>query len=183
MSIGYSEGSSVVYIAARILGSSKPYLSSRNGMRQNSVHQDHVGVEMPQREPQPGQRWVVGLTSLFFIVLQSVCSFVITISGVRVLIGLGALAAVTAQTPPSGLHRDAIRIPMMIGAIGGSVINLYVIWRVRSLRHRASSQWRRQPVSRRRVWGENTQIVLALITLLLVAAEFFSHLYIFRIVR
>jgi hypothetical protein len=148
------------------------------------VHQDHVVVKMPKRQPQPAQRWAVGLTSLFFIVLQSACSFVMTISGVRVLIGLGALAAVTAgaQAPPSGLHRDAIRIPMMILAIGGSVINLYVIWRVRSLRHRASSQWRRQPVSRRRIWGENTQIVLALVTLLLVAAEFFSHLYIFRFV-
>jgi hypothetical protein len=148
------------------------------------VHQDHIVVKMPKRQPQPAQRWAVGLTSLFFIVLQSACSFVMAISGVRVLIGLGALAAVTAgaQAPPSALHRDAIRIPMMILAIGGSVINLYVIWRVRSLRHRASSQWRRQPVSRRRIWGENTQIVLALVTLLLVAAEFFSHLYIFRFV-
>jgi hypothetical protein len=71
---------------------------------------------------------------------------------------------------------------MMILAIGGSLINLYVIWRIRSLRKRQSSQWRQQPISRKRIWGENTQIALAILTLILVAAEFFAHLYVFRLV-
>jgi hypothetical protein len=107
------------------------------------------------------------------------------LSGIRALIGLGALAVATAgaQEPPGGLHRDAIRIPMMIFAVVGSLVNLYVIWRIRSLRKRPSSQWRQQPISRNRIWGENTQIAIAILTLILVGAEFFSHLYVFRFVR
>jgi hypothetical protein len=140
------------------------------------------------REPSSDRgvrRWAVGLTSLFFIVLQSICTLIIALSGVRLIIGLGALAAVAAgaQEPPGGLHRDAIRIPMMIFAVAGSLVNLYVIWRIRSLRKHPSSQWRQQPISRNRIRGENTQIAIAILTLILVGAEFFSHLYIFRFVR
>src|ERR1700691_3085194 len=61
-------------------------------------------------------------------------------------------------------------------------VNLYIIWRIRSLRKRTSSQWRQQPISSRRLWGERVQLTLAIVTLVLVAAEFLSHHYIFRLV-
>nr|WP_218623954.1 hypothetical protein [Granulicella sp. dw_53] len=98
------------------------------------------------------------------------------ISGVRLVIGLGALAAATTlHPPPTGWHRDAIRIPMMILAIGGSIVNLYVIWRIRSLRSRPSSQWRAQPVPPKQLRAERFQITVAILTLVLVAAEYASH--------
>lgn len=93
-----------------------------------------------------------------------------------------AAAAVGVKGPANGFHQDAIRIPMMILAVVGSVINLYMIWRIRSLRERASSQWRRQPVSPRRLWGERVQLTLAVVTLVLVLAEFLSHHYVYRLV-
>jgi len=97
---------------------------------------------------------------------------------------LGALAAaaVGAKGPATGLHQDAIRIPMMALAVLGACMSLYMIWRVRSLRKRASSQWRWQPVSPRRLWGERVQLALAVVTLILVLAEFLSHHYVFRLV-
>jgi hypothetical protein len=130
------------------------------------------------------RRWAVGLTSLFFIALQSVCTITMALSGVRLLIGLGALAAVAAgaRAPAAGFHQDAIRIPMMLLAVIGSCVNLYMIRRIRSLRKRPSSHWRQQPVARRRLWGERVQITLAIVTLILVAAEFLAHRYIFRFV-
>src|ERR1700723_1560058 len=115
--------------------------------------------------------WLVSATSLVFIVLQSACTAVIAISGVRVAIGLSALAGATVgiHAPAGGFHRDTIRIPMMIAATLGSLINLYVIWRIRSLRARPSSQWRIQPVTSREWWSERLQITLAILTLILVA--------------
>ncbi len=106
------------------------------------------------------------------------------LSGLRLAIGLGALAAVVvgAKGPATGLHQDAIRMPMMVLAVLGACINLYMIWRVRSLRKRASSQWRRLPVAPRRLWGERVQLTLAVVTLVLVLAEFLSHHYVFRLV-
>lgn len=98
------------------------------------------------------------------------------ISGVRLVIGLSALAAASGLgRPASGFHADAIRIPMMVLAVAGSVINLYVIWRVQSLRSRPSAQWRSSPVSNRQRRSEIFQIVLAILTLTLVAAEWATH--------
>jgi hypothetical protein len=107
------------------------------------------------------------------------------LSGVRLIIGLGALAAVAAgaQGTATGFHQDAIRIPMMAFAVVGSCINLYMIWRIRTLRNRPSAQWRQQLITRRRLWGERVQITLAVVSLFLILAEFLSHHYIFGLVR
>ena len=124
-----------------------------------------------------GRPWAVAITSFLFIILQSACTLVMAVSGVRVLIGLSALAAASGlNRPSSGFHANVIRVPMMVIAVGGSLINLYVIWRIRSLRARPSSQWRTQPVALGKKRAETFQIVLAIITLLLVVAEEATHL-------
>jgi hypothetical protein len=120
--------------------------------------------------------WIVGFTSLFFILLQSACTAVMAISGVRVIIGLGALAAAAGlNRPATGFHADAVRIPMMAIAVIGSFVNLYVIWRIRSLRSRPSSQWRTTPATGQQKRAEAFQIVLAIVTLALVVAEWITH--------
>ena len=123
------------------------------------------------------------MTSLVFIVLQSACTAVIAISGVRVAIGLSALAEATIgiNAPAGGFHRDVIRIPMMIAATIGSLINLYVIWRIRTLRARPSSQWRVQAATPKQRRSELLQISLAVITLALVAAEWLAHPIVHRV--
>ena len=127
--------------------------------------------------------WLVSATSLVFIVLQSACTAVIAISGIRVAIGLSALAEATIgiHAPAGGFHRDAIRIPMMVAATIGSLINLYVIWRIRSLRARPSAQWRAQVVAPKQRRSELFQIALAVITLVLVAAEWITHPMVHRV--
>jgi hypothetical protein len=115
--------------------------------------------------------------------LQSACTTAIAISGIRVAIGLSALAEATIgiHAPAAGFHRDAIRIPMMIAATIGSVINLYVIWRIRTLRARPYAQWRVQPVTAKQRRSETFQIVLAIFTLILVAAEWITHPMVHRV--
>jgi hypothetical protein len=46
------------------------------------------------------------------------------LSGVRLIIGLGALVAVAsgAKAPAAGFHQDAVRLPMMVFAVLGSCI-------------------------------------------------------------
>ena len=120
--------------------------------------------------------WLLSITSFLFIVLQSLCTAVMAISSVRVLIGLSALAAAAGlNRPASGYHADAIRIPMMTIAVVGSLINLYVVWRIRSLRSRPAAQWRAQPVSSRQRRTETFQIVLAVVSLILVVIEWWTH--------
>ncbi len=120
--------------------------------------------------------WIIAVTSFLFILLQSACTAVMAISGVRVVIGLGALAAAAGLgRPATGFHADLFRIPMMIVAVLGSGINLYVIWRLRRLRSRASAQWRARAISSKERRSETLQMALALLTLVLVAAEWMTH--------
>jgi hypothetical protein len=126
---------------------------------------------MPER-----RSWILAVTSFLFILLQSACTAVMAISGIRVIIGLTALAAAAGlHRPASGFHADAIRIPMMVIAVLGSLINLYVISRIRSLRARPSSQWRVTPPTAKQKRAELFQISLAILTLVLVIAEYVTH--------
>src|SRR5579863_4987709 len=131
-------------------------------------------VEFNLAEPKhnEGRGLAVGLTSLFFILLQSACTAFFTISGLRLLIGVGALAAAaTGFNFLVALHGPALRIPMEILAIAGSVVNLIAVRRIRRLRARPASQWRMKPATPRQLRSESWQVGLAVLTLLLVAVE------------
>lgn len=136
---------------------------------------------MPTSENQTKAQWIVSATSIFFVLLQSACTAVMAISGVRLVIGLGALAAASGLGRPAvGFHQDVIRIPMMVIAVLGSAINLYVIRRIRSLRSRPAAQWRVTPPTTRQIRLERLQIVLAVVTLLLVVAEGIAHRFVYN---
>jgi hypothetical protein len=120
--------------------------------------------EVPQRNSPLAKLRLLSWSSLLFALLQSICTAVIAISGVRVAIGLAA-----------GFHQDAIRILMMITALLGALINLFVIWRIRSLRSRPASQWRQIPVTQKKLNSERFQIALSVVTLILLAAEWITH--------
>lgn len=144
----------------------------------NATLKENVELDSRSQNDVKGKSWAIGLTSLFFILLQSACTALMALSGLRLLIGLGSLAAATAGTNLlASIHGTAIRIPMEIVAIAGSVINLYAIWRVRSLRARPSSQWRVAPVTAEKKRAESIQIVIATVTLLLVAIEWAIHIH------
>jgi hypothetical protein len=120
--------------------------------------------------------WWINVTGLMFAILQSACTAVLAVSGFRVLIGLGALAiAAGTNAPAKGFHADAIRIPMMLLALAGALGNLYVLWRVRSLRARPAAQWRMQPVTKAKRRSEGFQFALSVLTLVVLALEFVTH--------
>jgi hypothetical protein len=118
----------------------------------------------------------LGGASLVFALLQSLCTAVLTISGIRVAIGLTALAAASGiYGPARGFHQDAIRIPMLIIGAAGASINLAVLGWIRHLRSRPSAQWRRRSLSAKQKRSERLQIALAVVTLILVALETWTH--------
>jgi hypothetical protein len=126
------------------------------------------------KRPSPWINW----SSFLFAVLQAACAAVLAVSGLRLVIGLGALAAAAGtDKAPGGFHQDAIRIPMMLLALIGSLFNLYMLWRVRSLRQKPAAQWRVQPLTPKEKRSERLQFVLSILTLLILASEWVAHLY------
>lgn len=121
-----------------------------------------------------GLELVTGV-SVVLAVLQSLCTAVVTISGIRVLIGLGALAASSIAAPLLEFHQDAIRIPMLILAVAGSLLNLAVLAWIWHLRSRPEAKWRQKEIEPKQRRSERLQVAMALITLALVGVELWAH--------
>ena len=122
-----------------------------------------------------GLRTVNG-ASLLVALLQSLCTAVLTISGIRVAIGLSALAAASGiYAPARGWHQDAIRVPLLTLAALGALVNLAVLAWIWRLRAQPSAQWRRRKISPKEKRSERLQVVLAIVTLILVGLETWTH--------
>lgn len=122
-----------------------------------------------------------GSASFVLALLQSLCTAVFAISGIRVAIGLTALAAVSGiYAPARGWHQDAIRIPMLMLATVGALVNLAVLAWIWRLRRRGAAQWRRRELSRKEKRSQRLQVGLALVTLILVGLETWTHTKIHR---
>jgi hypothetical protein len=121
---------------------------------------------------------LINWSALFFALLQSVCSVFIALGSIRLLIGIGAFAAASSVLKLADrMHIAAIRIPMMLLALAGSLLNLVVLWQVWRLRRRSASAWRQQPMSKKKIASEWFQFTLSVLTLLFLAAEFVAHRY------
>lgn len=121
---------------------------------------------------------VLQFASFAFALLQSACTLFMALSGVRLLLGIGALAlAGSAQSVAGTIHGPLLRIPMLLFAVVASVLNLAALHRVRSLRRRASSQWRMTPPDAGQLRSERWQLVLSVTSILLAAVESAFHYY------
>ncbi len=113
--------------------------------------------------------------SLALAAAESLCVAAVGLSGVRVALGLTSLLAAGAGGPARGFHREAIRIPLLTIGAFGALISLLLLWNEEKLRRNPAAAWRIQPLTakqRRRRW---LQLGLAILTLLLVAAELITH--------
>jgi hypothetical protein len=123
-----------------------------------------------------GSRYL-GSSAFVFALLQSLCPAVIGLSAVRVAIGAGALVFAAGTAAAIGtFHQALVRIPMMLFALVGATVNLFVIWHLRRLRKRPAAQWRVTPVTVKKLRSERLQIGLALLTYLCLITEWVTHI-------
>jgi hypothetical protein len=122
-------------------------------------------------------RTTIAWSSLAFAVLQSVCTFFAAMNGLRVGIGLGSLALAASTTSAiDRFHNSWMRVPMIVLAVLGSILNLIVLWQIRRLRNLPAAQWRQAPQKPGKLRSERLQLVLSILTLILVALEERQHL-------
>ena len=131
---------------------------------------------LPPPSEVTGAQTVIAWSGFVFALLQSVCTFFTAVDGLRLLIGAGALAAMfQAGAIWDHFHANWIRVPMVVFALAGSLLNLAVLRRIRRLRNRPAAEWRRVQVSRRKIRMERLQFALAVVTLFLVGIEEITH--------
>lgn len=128
-----------------------------------------------EKRPSKTTRLLLTWGSLVVAAAESLCVAAVGLSGVRVALGLTSLLAASAGGPAHGWHREGLRVPLLtIGAIG-ALLNMLLLWNEEKLRRNPSAAWRIQPLTsqqKRRRW---LQLGLAILTLLLVAAELITH--------
>jgi hypothetical protein len=121
-------------------------------------------------------RGVIAWSSLFFALLQSICTFFAALDGLRLVIGVGSLAmSAGVAAALDRFHADWVRIPMIGLALFGSLLNLAVLMQLRRLRSRPASQWRQMPLSPHKIRMERLQLVLSIATLILIGVEEYQH--------
>jgi len=124
----------------------------------------------------PGAQGVIAWSSFFFAVLQSICTFFAALDGLRLVIGVSSLAvSAWVGSALDRFHSDWIRIPMIVLALLGSLLNLAILMQIHRLRNRPASQWRRQVVSPKKIRMERVQMVLSIATLVVIGVEEYLH--------
>ena len=116
-------------------------------------------------------------SSLLFSVLQSVCTAVVALNGVRLAIGIGSLAMTTGLGAALEHFHEItwLRVTLLVGALSGSILTFGIILRAIHLRNRPAARWRLRPLSRKQKRMELLQVSLSVVTLLLVVVEEYLH--------
>jgi hypothetical protein len=146
-----------------------------SGSSSKSLHSEGIPRQIIPRDDSR-TLGVIAWSSFFFALLQSICTFFLALSGVRLVIGIGSVVlSAGAATALEKFHANWIRLPMVGLALLGSLLNLVVLIQIRSLRSRPASRWRQRPLSPKQVRMERVQWFLSFATLILVAIEEYLH--------
>ena len=146
-----------------------------SGSSSKSLYSEGVPGQIIPRDDSR-TRGVIAWSSFFFALLQSICTFFLALSGVRLVIGIGSVVlSAGAAAVLEKFHANWIRLPMVGLALLGSLLNLVVLIQIRNLRSRPASRWRQRPLSSKEVRMERVQWFLSFATLILVAIEEYLH--------
>jgi ABC-type xylose transport system permease subunit len=138
-------------------------------------------VARPLVTVRPEVGGAIGWTGLLFAILQSVCSFFVALSGLRLALGIGSLAlSASTASAIDAFHTNWIRFPMLTIALAGALLNLTVVFQIRRLRRRPAAQWRQVPPASKTLRMERLQLLLACATLVIIAIEEYVHFGLFR---
>jgi hypothetical protein len=118
---------------------------------------------------------ILGWSSLFLAVIESLCAAAVALSGVRVLLGMSSLIAATAAGPARGFHRQGLRLPILWTSGVLALLTLLLLWNEHRIRQNPAAAWRLEPLTpkqRRQRW---IQLVTSIGALLLILAEVVTH--------
>jgi hypothetical protein len=124
---------------------------------------------------------IIGWSSFGLALLQSICTLFAAVDGFRVMLGISSLLiSASVGSFLDRIHSDWIRIPMILFALAGSLLNLAVLIQVRRLRNRSASKWRQIAPTRRKIRMEYLQLLLSVATLIFIGVEEFLHFRLFH---
>lgn len=132
-------------------------------------------LESPGTAPAGVGRKLLSWGSVVLALAESICVAAVGLSGIRVAIGMSSLISATAAGPAKGFHQNAIRIPLLtLGGLGSALV-LLLVWNEGRMRKNPAAAWRLQPLTEKQKRSRRIQVVLAVLSLIMIAAEVFTH--------
>lgn len=111
-------------------------------------------------------------TVLILAFIEAACVFSVAVAKAGIVLGSGAALLMGWSL---ALHRDAIRIPVLLMAIVGAGINLYMSWKRWRLRSSPAAAWRKKPFTQREKLRIGLVLGLSIVTLVVAVAEIYFH--------
>jgi hypothetical protein len=113
--------------------------------------------------------------SLVLALAESLCVAAVGLSGIRVAIGLGSLISASAGGPAHGFHSNRLRVPLMVLGGLGSLLVLLLVWNEGRMRKNPAAAWRVRPLTAKQKRSRRIQVVLAVLSLVMIALEVVTH--------
>jgi hypothetical protein len=104
--------------------------------------------------------------------VEAICVFYVGAAQAGLLVGSVAAGAVSVAR---FIHRDFFRVPILLAAVLGAVLNLFLVWNAQRLRNAPSAAWRKRPLSSRDRWRIGTVVVLSILTFAIATFEVVLH--------
>lgn len=138
-----------------------------------AVQKPELKHHQEKETSRPVSSAILAWGSVALAVAESICVAAVGLSGIRVAIGLTSLIA--AGGPATGFHREGIRIPLLALGTIGALLTLLLLWNEQRLRKNPAAAWRIQPFTPGQSRRRRLELWLAIVTLVLVAAELVTH--------
>jgi hypothetical protein len=110
--------------------------------------------------------------ALALATVEAVCVFYVGASQAGILVGSFAAGFLGVA---NFIHRDIVRVPILIVAVVGAALNLYLVWNAQRLRNAAAAAWRKRPLTGRERWRIGMVVALSLVTFAIAAWEILLH--------
>ena len=104
--------------------------------------------------------------------VEAICVFYVGASHAGLLVGSFAVGFAGVSR---FLHRDIFRVPILIAAILGAALNLYLVWNAQRLRNAPAAAWRKRPLTSRQRWRIGLVVGLSVLTFAIAAWEIVLH--------
>jgi hypothetical protein len=104
--------------------------------------------------------------------IEAVCVFYVGASQAGLIVGSFAVGTLgVAQF----IHRDVFRIPILIAAVLGAGLNLFLVWNGQRLRNAPAAAWRKRPLTSRERLRIGMVVALSVLTFAMTAWEILLH--------
>jgi hypothetical protein len=146
-----------------------------------------LGASAVGARPAAGRRYDIGtersgraitLGGIIFAVLGAPCAAVGLIGPLALVLGAGSLFGALGTSVLPVLDSAPVRWPLLILSTLAAAANFYTVWHAHRLRQAAAAERRFLPVTRREFRSTALVLVMATVTLLLVAFELYAHEFI-----